>query len=65
MEGKFVYVDAHTEKCQIPAQTLRAMSGWTGSKISKVTDGSGRENISPKLAESKEDVGRFGHSQHD
>lgn len=65
MEGKFVYVGAQTEKCQIPTQTLRATSGWTGSKISKVTDGCGRKNISPKLAESKEDVGRFGHSQHD
>lgn len=67
MEEELAYLGTETEKCQIPTPTLKPTNGWTNSKISRGTDGSGREKnmISPKLAESEEDVGRFGGSQHD
>lgn len=45
LEGKFVYLGRETEKCQIPTLTFKSTNGYTDSKISKVTDGSGRKKI--------------------
>lgn len=67
MEGKLAYLGPETETYQTLTPTLKPASGSIGSKLGRVTDGSGREKISfpPKLAESEEDVGRCEGSRHD
>ena len=46
LQGKRVwreFLGTETGKCQIPTLTLKPANGWIGSKIGRVTDGSGRK----------------------